>query len=353
MISIKKYLEDTRVVAGAGKEATDEELQAALRSALRSILVEFGNSSVETCRVAGTELKRRLTEVEGEIAMAPEAESVRMSEGRAKAALQDWATQSARHMQEKAGEVKAILLVLARAVESLAERDQRCAEQIGAVTTRLHGIATLEDLAEIRASVERGAEELKASVERMTNEGRAAVEQLTHEVRCYQSKLETAEYIASRDSLTGLGNRLWIESELKKRMLRGEVFSLALLDIDDFKTVNDTHGHLAGDEVLVQFANELRTCCRASDVAGRWGGDEFIVLIDHRLADAEVQTERLKQWVCGNYTIQGRTEQMRVRVHASMGLAEYREGDRLDDLLDRADAEMYRRKSEGRSGATG
>jgi len=78
---------------------------------------------------------------------------------------------------------------------------------------------------------------------------------------------------------------------------------------------------------------------------GRWGGDEFIILLDCGLAEAEAQTERLTKWVCGNYTIGGASGPIQLKVNASIGLAEAMPGEPLKALLARADAEMYKQKA--------
>jgi diguanylate cyclase len=78
----------------------------------------------------------------------------------------------------------------------------------------------------------------------MTTEGKAAIEKLRVEVSGYQAKLEEAEHIASSDGLTGLRNRLWVEGQIERRMAAGGPLCVAIVDIDDFKRVNDTHGHL-------------------------------------------------------------------------------------------------------------
>jgi diguanylate cyclase len=267
--------------------------------------------------------------------------------------LRDWGRRTARHYQQKAGEVKEILIVMARTAESVGARDRRCALQIHEVTTRLKQIANLDDLSEIRASIESSALELKTSIDRMTEEGRAEIDQLRAEVTTFQAKLEQAEHIASVDPLTGLRSRLCMESHFERRMDSGLPFCMAIIDIDGFKQVNDSLGHQAGDELLQQFATELSSACRSTDIAGRWGGDEFIILLDCNMAGARSQAERLMEWVCGNYSIEGGSGQTRVKLGASIGVSEYQSGETLKSLLARADAEMYERKTASRAAGAG
>ena len=168
--------------------------------------------------------------------------------------LQNWGGCAARHYQHKTAEVKEILLIMASTAESVGERDQRCAKQISEVTSRLQQIANLDDLTQIRASIEKSAADLKISISRMAAEGKAAIDQLRVEVIDFQAKLEEAEHIASCDALTGLRSRLSVEGQLESRMNASLPFSVAIIDVDGFKKVNDDYGHMVGDELLVLFA---------------------------------------------------------------------------------------------------
>ena len=87
-------------------------------------------------------------------------------------------------------------------------------------------------------------------------------------------------------------------------------------------------------------------------MVGRWGGDEFIVLLDCQLPEAEAQVTRVSKWVCGNYTVNGHGGETKLRVDASMGVAEYVVGETMKELLDRADRGMYRQKAVSRGQAS-
>ena len=265
--------------------------------------------------------------------------------------LCDWGRDAARHNQAKACEVKEVLLIVARTAESVSARDQRCAGRMSAVTEQLKAIASLEDLTEIRASIDKNASELRASIDRMTEEGKAVLDHLRIRVEEYQTKLDEAERIASRDALTGASSRVYVEGQIEKRIESGAVFCVAIVDIDTFKKVNDEHGHLTGDELLKQFAVELRSACRSTDIIGRWGGDEFILLFDAAIEEAEAQTERLRKWVCGNYTIKEKQGALKLSVNASIGLAAHAAGEAMKDLVARADAAMYEQKATSRTKA--
>jgi diguanylate cyclase (GGDEF)-like protein len=226
--------------------------------------------------------------------------------------------------KRKTGEVKELLVALARMAESMGARDQRYSEQLGQFTLQLQTIADLDDLALIRSSLVRKAAELKVCVDQMAEENRKAITQLTAEISGYETRLREAETLASKDDLTGLLNRRSIESRIKAAIAVKRPFCVIMFDLNGFKQVNDTHGHAAGDSLPTQFAEELRSNIRASDIAGRWGGDEFVLLLDCDLKTARAQIERIEKWAFGEYTLAvgAGCESLKLQVRASAGVAE-------------------------------
>jgi diguanylate cyclase (GGDEF)-like protein len=350
MISIKRYLEETQTGSvGHGERETSALLPMTI-AAYCSALDEMGNCSLDVCPALGEELKQNLRMLGEQLSRLVSTGTVEDTESHVREQLQGWGRRAAMHNRQQTSEVKEILLVMARTAESAGERDQRCAEQINEVTTQLNGIANLEDLTEIRESIKKSASALKTTIEKIAAEGKAAIDHLRAEVSTYQTRLEKAEEIASRDSLTGLASRLWVEDQIEQSLHAGQAFCVAIIDINEFKRVNDKHGHLVGDELLKQFAGEMRSACRSTDVIGRWGGDEFMLLLNNcGIAEATAQIDRLRKWVCGDYTVPGNSGARKLRVDASIGLAERQTGETMKELLDRADARMYEQKAASRA----
>ena len=311
MISLKRYLDavddeplemieggTNTLPAGAAKRLealiapSARELLTVAIAAYRSALLETGKYSMEACPALGEGLKRGLEKLNDRLGANLTREVVEGAEKSVQQQLKDWGERTARHYLEKTGEVKELLLVLARTAESVGERDQRCAQQLTEVTARLNQIARLDDLTMIRASIVKSASELKCSIDRMSAEGKTAIDQLRTEVSNYQAKLDEAEEVAYSDSLTGLRSRLFVERQIDRRIELGARFCVTIVDINGFKRVNDRYGHLIGDELLKRFAGELRSASRSTDLIGRLGGDEFILLLDCALAEAHAQIEQ-------------------------------------------------------------
>jgi diguanylate cyclase (GGDEF)-like protein len=348
MISLKKYLDAARAGTGAREEADKADILPATIAAYRSALLEMGGCGVDVCPALGEELKQSLSKSSESLSAELSRDTLAATESEVRRKLHEWGRKAARHYEDRTEEVKGLLIVMARTAESVGERDQRCRGQIGEVTARLKKIANLDDLTQIRASIEKSAGELKTSIDRMASEGKAAIEHLRAEVSVYQTKLEEAEAMSSHDALTGVRSRVFAECQIERRIVEGTPLSIAILDIDGFKQVNDEHGHPVGDELLKQFAGELKSASRSTDVIARWGGDEFLVLLDCDRQTAKSQTDRLRQWVCGNYKVHGTNGLKTLKVHASIGLAEYFKGETMKSVIERADAAMYAEKAASR-----
>ena len=145
-------------------------------------------------------------------------------------------------------------------------------------------------------------------------------------------------------STTALSERAFGGNEEAADQRLNEPLSIAMLDFDHFKKINDRLGHTVGDSVLKQLAEIIQANIRASDVLARWGGEEFILLMPKiTLADAARVMDRLRLIVADEEFVGGST------VTISVGVTELRPGDGFDDLLKRVDEAQYRAKASGRN----
>ncbi|HEY1092689.1 MAG TPA: diguanylate cyclase, partial [Burkholderiaceae bacterium] len=163
--------------------------------------------------------------------------------------------------------------------------------------------------------------------------------------------LARVEELATRDELTGLLNRrhmqTLLDQEVQRSLRQHETFCLALLDIDHFKRINDSHGHAAGDAVLRAFADAGRASIRTSDVLARWGGEEFVLLLAAtRMPPAAAGVERLRAAVAA---LRVATPEGELQLTVSAGLTEFKLGETLAQALERADKLLFQAKAGGRN----
>ncbi|WP_454725610.1 MULTISPECIES: GGDEF domain-containing protein [Cupriavidus] len=156
------------------------------------------------------------------------------------------------------------------------------------------------------------------------------------------------EVLSKTDQLTGVFNRRHLNEALGSALERarhdGSPFSIILIDVDRFKSVNDTHGHQAGDRVLVEMAVRILEAKRAADTLGRWGGEEFLLICAGTgLHDAVQLAQTLRA------VLSGRDFPVTGRMTASLGVACVQDGDTIHGMISRADEALYRSKRRGRN----
>jgi diguanylate cyclase len=222
-------------------------------------------------------------------------------------------------------------------------------------TTRLHALRELDDIRELKRQLTDEVASLEQAVSDKRRRDEEAIASLSKRIDALQSDLERAEAQATIDPLTQVANRGGFDRVLTRTVAtaraNGVALSLAMLDVDHFKAVNDTHGHQVGDRVLLCTAEWLRGAVRHTDFVARYGGEEFAVLLyDADLAQAEMRFERVVQAIAGrSYEYDDRGTPRVVRFTVSCGLAELMPQDSDQDLVERADQALYDAKRKGRN----
>ena len=188
--------------------------------------------------------------------------------------------------------------------------------------------------------------------ERLLGSIRSALEQRRVK-RDLRKAMSMIADMANRDSLTGLYNRRYFLDALQREVAREERYksglSLCMIDIDFFKSINDTYGHAAGDRVLQELANLMRETMRETDIVCRCGGEEFFVIFPNTREDrAHAICERFGRIVHMHVFS---PEQLSIRTTVSIGLTGFRneDGASTTRLVERTDKELYRAKTEGRN----
>jgi diguanylate cyclase (GGDEF)-like protein len=221
-------------------------------------------------------------------------------------------------------------------------------------------ISALDELRSVVRCIEMGAEDylpkpfnrvllrarIGASLEKkwLRDRERHKTDELELTLRLLEQAQAQLAVQASQDPLTGLANRRSVDSHLGLRSKGQTPFSVIYIDLNGFKRINDTYGHQAGDDLLKQVGGRLRLAFRSTDLVGRWGGDEFVALVEATLPDAQIYISRIAGSFSKEFVISfGETEQQ-VRLGAAVGYATWQPGEPVSAVLQRADAAMYEQK---------
>jgi len=330
------------------KQSIEDDAEHLLRTTLdsyHSALNTVGEAAMHACPAAGDDLQSALQKLSATLSNPiSEVEIARITQA-VQDALKAWAENAFLLFKQSTEEMQDVLLMAGTAAQQVGERDKRYSKRFTEFTERLQATSKLSDVTSIRQSLGQHTADLKSYVAQMVKESDGTISQLRAQIANYESRLEDLEHIASEDPLTGLSNRRKVERHIETRIRSRKVFSVISLDLNGFKKLNDTYGHLAGDDLLKQFATELRTVFRSHDIIGRVGGDEFIVLVDGDLSVAAARLERIRRWVNGSYAVKDKPDALKVNVSAAAGAAEWSPGESMRDVLGRADAAMYADKA--------
>ncbi len=213
----------------------------------------------------------------------------------------------------------------------------------------LNGVlkSVLEDTRSIGLTVQRTREEFTDSQTRI-NEAEQKIQELT-------SVLEYINEVACEDYLTGTLNRRGMEEALEREFSRADrhhtELSIAMMDIDHFKQLNDKLGHSTGDEALAHFASVIKDAKRTTDVLARYGGEEFIIILPNTIqADAIKVIERVQRKLTKQFFMHS---DQHIVITFSAGVAERIEGETPEEIIPRADAALYAAKNSGRNRVVG
>ncbi len=222
-------------------------------------------------------------------------------------------------------------------------------EKLGDLAVKINEAQDYNDIKEIVDQIMLETKELVLSGKRLQDR----MKMTTADLKLLNEQLKKSQKEAHTDLLTGLINRRGLdkrlEVEIKKAFNSKLPFSVIMADIDHFKKINDTHGHLVGDSFLKSLAVLLNHKLRNDDVAGRFGGEEFLILLPAtKLGDAKIVANKIrmafstKEWKLKDSDVK------LGRVTISMGVALYKPNEPVQDLIERADKALYQAKNNGR-----
>jgi diguanylate cyclase len=245
---------------------------------------------------------------------------------------------------EREADIRDILAVMGSAAESLGSESERHNCELKGLTDQLQSAARLQELSEVRRALRQSVSAFRQTTDAIRQDHQRSVAHLQTQLDHFQDRLNRAEKLAATDELTGLLNRREGENRLNEKVAASSPFCLMLLDLDRFKSINDQNGHSAGDQVLRILARKLTTIVCPGEVACRWGGDEFALIMDGPFEHASRRAGEIQSAVSGRYTIYIIGREVQIQVGASFGVAEYTTGESAEHLFARADQALYTQK---------
>ena len=256
-------------------------------------------------------------------------------------------------------DLRQAVVVIAEAVGGSLVHERADTHALLKAVGTLQLVAADGSLEDLRNEVRRAADQLhNLAAERDARQKELSdrVTMLSDQVQILVEEVRQAQQVGTTDAMTGLLNRAGYEAATRRELLAlrtGHLLSLALIDLDDLKWVNDQHGHAAGDAAIRALADSLRATCRTTDYLARIGGDEFaVILMDADAQAAERIVGRFLQELWSR-NIPVSTGSEPIRVSASVGIAQAGSTDDLQAWTERADRWMYQAKGMGKNRVMG
>lgn len=323
-----------------------------LSEAFLKLMADFApDADDEDARAFAAEIK----DYRDQIALSGHDQETRRLASAAVKACEQFFRKSRKYYDAREGELKEVIGILRETAKQLAGDNSNFQVEMASSTERFRGMAQLDDIRELKKRLSEEATTIQKLLESKQKRDDARVSELHKRVEALQKNLVEAEEQASLDPLTRVPNRGTFDRSLAKMVRQARTskvpMTLAMIDIDHFKKINDTHGHPIGDRVILCVAQWVSAAVRHTDVVARYGGEEFaVILSDADLTAAETRfTSVLKQIAARSFEYEADGETRSVRFTVSCGLAQLSANENEQELVSRADQALYEAKRQGRN----
>ena len=289
----------------------------------------------------GSACRDQLKRLEARLAFDANPKTLEESRQTLHQTLQTFAAQAGHYTRALSDELAGALDLIARNEDSQSARHVMYVERLVDFVENMDEAVQHRDLAKLGGQ----AQELRQFAESIELDTRDALGLLRAQIRSFQHQLQEAELLAFRDALTGLPNRRELDRQLRARTEAKQPFCILLFDLNELSQVNNRHGHLYGDDVLRQLSARLAREIRPRDFVCRWGGDEFVVILDCGLAPAEARSTEIARCLNDQYSVTLDGQSTPINISVAVGVAEYQAGENREQLFQRVDESMYRQKN--------
>ena len=322
---------------------------------IRTLLVFLKDFSMDISDIDGQGFRDALDDFDARFFELTSARRIHSSFDRQKNTIAEYIDQQKEYLEERDRELREIIDLLSRAMVAINSENDAYHEQILQQGEKIEEITRLDDIRKIKSALAKEVESLRETVEAKQADEQTRIESLSSQVETLREELLSAKEESMRDGLTGVYNRRAFDREIKtlvdQNLVQRNGFAVLILDIDDFKRINDTYGHPVGDRVILALANACRQMIRSDDFLARYGGEEFVILLPgaSRRNAAKKARQLCKSVAKTHYTLDDDNADLTLSITVSIGVAACDRNDDVDSLMGRADKALYKAKTAGKN----
>ncbi|SPD75731.1 putative Diguanylate cyclase [uncultured Desulfobacterium sp.] len=260
-----------------------------------------------------------------------------------------------KYLYDRENELKDIIDLLTKAMATLDTDNQVFNQEIYQQSERIEKITLLDDIKKVKSALQHEVARAREAVKNKQKSDSQRMEMLSRQVSSLNTELEKARLESQTDGLTGVYNRMAFDRYIKnleeKNNITNAPFSLLLIDIDNFKQINDTYGHQIGDRVILALIQKCKEITRRDDHVSRLGGDEFAIIMEGAsFRNASKKAKKLTKEIANTrYAVATGYDSFEVSFTISIGVSTFRKGDTVATITERADKALYAAKSAGKS----
>ena len=259
------------------------------------------------------------------------------------------------YLKDREKEIWDIIGLQRTAMTTLGTENQVYNRKVYARSKQIEAITMLYDIKTMKQNLKKEVAAIQATVRKKEEQDRQQMDALAKQISRLTVELKKVKTKAMTDGLTKAYNREAFDSYIRKivdqNTIKNSPFSLLMLDIDDFKKINDEYGHQIGDRVLVAVVRKCTEFIRDEDFLARYGGEEFVIVLPGAsLRNALKKAQRLRKAIAGtHYTTDKEKEGKGLSITVSIGASSFRKNDSVSTVIDRSDQALYQAKRTGKN----
>ena len=263
------------------------------------------------------------------------------------------------YFQDKDSEFKNIIELLITGMTDINKVNKEFNVRIYDKNVKLEEITELNDIRQIKEGLKKEVAQIKQDIQNKQAQDSEHMDDLARNIAVLKVDLEKARHDSLTDGLTGAMNRLAFDTSMRERVNRSEIvwkpFALLMMDVDDFKHVNDRYGHTVGDRVLLALVEMAKSLTRKDDFVARYGGEEFAIILPETSFRQALKKAQLlcKSIAKTDYQIDDAKPDEKLSFTVSIGVSILHRGDSVEAVINRADKALYEAKHLGKNQVVG
>ncbi|MDY7032608.1 MAG: GGDEF domain-containing protein [Thermodesulfobacteriota bacterium] len=339
----------------ADKSVGDQSKEDFLIMAIQSLLFYIKEFSLDLKEIDAEGFKKEMDDLSGKLLSEKRTKKLEVAFEKYQRTIKGFIKLEKEYFLKRDSEFKSIVELLTKAIASISTENEDFNQRIYKQTEKIEKITLLDDIKKIRTDLAQEIERMRETISEKQLKESKEIETLSGKVSSLKAELQKVKKESLRDGLTGIYNRLAFDKYMGKLVTQKNLsrsrFSMLMLDIDDFKKINDTFGHKIGDRVLLALVQKCKGNIRREDFLARYGGEEFVIILPQAsLKNAMKKANAICKSVAGDkYTMSDDKGAPKLTFTVSIGVSTFRKDDTADSVIVRADEALYEAKKSGKN----